>query len=116
MSDIRARSGWPVHTKQLILHTGYGSDAGGNPLCQSNEIRIEGAEDHSAMILNALAVELNEMPPIVRQQNAILYGGESETSGSGIAELAFPASRDVSTSCPRRRSSKTSGSAMFSLE
>jgi len=38
------------------------------------------------------------------------------TSQSGTEAFAFPASIDVSTSCPSRLSSSTAGSAMFSLE
>jgi len=41
---------------------------------------------------------------------------KSKTSASGTDRLAFPASIDVRTSWPRRRSSITTCSAMFSFE
>lgn len=91
----------PVYTNQLIRAVGQALNSLVYSVGLTREIRVERAEKDAKAALCP-----------VREQNSPMRGGKRQH----IAEaLAFPASREVSTSCPRRRNSRTTCSAMFSF-
>lgn len=87
-----------------------------NSLRQFKKLRIEGANHDSRVILGPCEMQTQEIPAIMRQQIRPSRAANASTSESGTEAFAFPASIEVSTSCPRRLNSDTAGSGMFSLE
>jgi hypothetical protein len=70
-------------------HIGGRGDHFVNPLGESYEIGIKGAQHHTSM-RSPSAMELKKVTPIVRQEDSILRGGESQYLWIGDSGVRFP--------------------------
>jgi len=78
MPALRARSLSPIDPDQLIRAVRQGLNSSVNPGRQTAEIRVERAEDDSAVTCGSMQMESKEMPAIVRYQDAPPGGGKGE--------------------------------------
>jgi hypothetical protein len=106
----------PVHPHHLIPHLKHGCNnlVDSQSLCPESGSKVQTTNQHGRQSgFDGVPESGKDCSTIKIRPSAT---ASARTSTSGTAALAFPASSEVSTSCPRPLSSVTTCSAMFSLE
>ncbi len=91
-------------------------NGGVNALRLSTKIRVEGAQNDTCVGGGSVMMKAQKVTAIVSQKNPALGGRERQKVGVRHGGVRDPASSEVITSWPSRRSSSTTGNGVFSLE
>jgi hypothetical protein len=103
-----------IDADELAGKLGLRLDGGVNSVGLAYKIRIECTDDDASVVW-VQSMQIDEVLPLRVSRDRVPAEAEASTSSSGTDCPAWPVSWLVSTSCPNRRSSMTTGSGKFSF-
>lgn len=105
-----------IHADQLILHLRRRCDRPIDSLSLSAEVGVKSAENHAAVVFDAVSMELQKVAAIVRQQNPIFGSRECQDLGVRNRRIRLSGVQRSENIMPEPSQFQHDLQAMFSFE